>query len=798
MHQPQSGGNNNNAPAQPAQRARSLAELVPNDSIDALKIFKELADNGYSWRRVLQESLFNPAAAQGPVWPQRSALEILIQKRDKLDERLFKEAVCKLFPERDANRYIVHSVIVRREEKLHPVNPDISLVYYTCCVYRGQVSETDSEKVLKETPHIEITIKAPGSRDLTSDIDTTISVQLVKPTHVNFDQVAWPIFCQDAVRDGKADIEFLIQCAVIHYFNEANRFHFQMTAGEHRDSNVYADGFMNSRGYPKHRDIPLLPGAIQEDVLKRMVTQCRQQQQQLELAASLVSLREYFSKTGKVWNTFKLKITTPWNNRHRDPELADINAEFRNNIENVFAILESLHDYKEQQMLTELATMDAYGNQAFTAQEQQLDKTVCAMNTLYEKHLLQVAVALGKFNRCSDSLRGKIQELQTAEAELNASIQAEQLQAQIANGPNVPEGVREAYRRLQTARIEAKRKVDSLKAIITDKTAELISSMIALQKAQVHANLFANEGYVNHSATFHVVSWLNYLDRGPNKRINKKQLVLGSILHQIGFRLLHVHEFKEKGASWGEVAYRVSKYGFRVADMMFGNVAEDFSDKRVFTLNEILQGLENGIVPPQAGQAPAAAPIPILVRLNGRGVVAGGQSPFQLADIHHNEYVLINGDMELQAAIKKNRIINVERKPYEADQLLRTWIYLEQHPGQDLSSPAVKALALRDVTEADIETKMRDIDSDTWINIAAKIIIATYAKKHENTQGFWGKRVLRRNAANNLAAGANQAGPPPAVPAPLPAGGAAPPGVAGALPAAHQQHQGGQQSPRPL
>ena len=61
------------------------------------------------------------------------------------------------------------------------------------------------------------------------------------------------------------------------------------------------------------------------------------------------------------------------------------------------------------------------------------------------------------------------------------------------------------------------------------------------QASQIRANLFAQEAYINRASVYHVVAWMQ--SAVDDLRINFKQVVMGSILQQIGFRLLHSAQF---------------------------------------------------------------------------------------------------------------------------------------------------------------------------------------------------------------------------------------------------------------
>ena len=131
--------------------------------------------------------------------------------------------------------------------------------------------------------------------------------------------------------------------------------------------------------------------------------------------------------------------------------------------------------------------------------------------------------------------------------------------------------------KIRAEKAELSTDLSNCRNICTDSLQELIASNIKLQECQIQAALFANEAYINYSALYHTVYW-QQSDNKENLNIARRHIVMCSILQQSGFLLLHTKNYRDKGVSDGLLLYRTAKYGQRIADMIFGNKTEFFSD----------------------------------------------------------------------------------------------------------------------------------------------------------------------------------------------------------------------------
>src|SRR6185437_3794031 len=188
------------------------------------------------------------------------------------------------------------------------------------------------------------------------------------------------------------DSQFLIQAAIIHYFNHYHYETLQITSGESRDSNIYSDGFLHEQSYLKltHQDIPLAESLelhiFGEDAPASFFKDHKAKKQQLELAASLFSLREYFHEVDrdKEWGTFIDKLKREWSSRNKQTQIKDV---FVKNIDQVNKKVNDWFKYKQEH----LASVTLPEHSPLTGKAKDRDQAVRKMNECYEEHLLEVA-----------------------------------------------------------------------------------------------------------------------------------------------------------------------------------------------------------------------------------------------------------------------------------------------------------------------------------------------------------------------------------------------------------------------
>ncbi|MFN7097603.1 MAG: hypothetical protein ACK4PR_08610, partial [Gammaproteobacteria bacterium] len=276
-------------------------------------------EQGYTWSQLVDKHLY-----QGTTNEERKngeeAISYLITMRDILDKALYKEAIEALF-QNSAN------YTCRPEPKKRGPKNDLrgkQLEYYVFKIYDAVL--------MKDI--LEIDIVAPGSRDLTSDIDTTVCVHLL-PAWNNKHQteLTWPAIFVNAGFNRNLqeyNISSLLQAFIVYHFNYLNIKLFGMTSSSNRDSNVYSKDDSDRAAYLKMytdskdktaylidaEHLSLLTdkdknkrGQKYTDVLAKAhyettFADFKQRKERYELAASLYSLREYYDQDDASWNSF--------------------------------------------------------------------------------------------------------------------------------------------------------------------------------------------------------------------------------------------------------------------------------------------------------------------------------------------------------------------------------------------------------------------------------------------------------------------------------------------------------------
>lgn len=351
-----------------------------------------------------------------------------------------------------------------------------------------------------------VTITAPGSSDLTSDVDSTIEIKGTENLPLSFIEA-------HGTRTGNFDlkrlddIEAKLSAKMIAGYNEATVARHEKTSSAHRDSNVYFSGFM-SADYPVSNDFP---NHLHEKRLN-------------EAAANLVTLR--MSLAPAAWDEFVHQTTQ------------SMPAEAKADFEKTVGRTQQFADYRQSKidaMKQEFA--DVFADRP----GQHDDMEVMVLNDLYAQHLEEVAVA-----------RGRYLDAVTPEAKAEAAVQ--------------------------------------------------------VQHSQIQANLFAHEAYIGKSPVVHVVQGMQ---KGESANLSPDTIV-GSIVHQIGFRLEHEGRAED-----------TAKYIFRVADLLFGQLAAPLTETQLDSL--------------------AANPSGLLPGLGDHGV-----------RFTRDELALVNSEVKLFREIKKN------------------------------------------------------------------------------------------------------------------------------------------------
>ena len=249
-----------------------------------------------------------------------------------------------------------------------------------------------------------------------------------------------------------------------------------------------------------------------------------------------------------------------------------------------------------------------------------------------------------------------------------------------------------------------------------EKVKSLATAWNQLQEAQIRANLFANEAYINYSALYHTVHWQQSGD--TDLRIDRRQVVMGSLLQQIGFRLLHAKAFRQVGLSEGAILYRVAKYEQRMADMFYGDSTHWFGD-RLFK--------------------PSPEEDVILRRL---------KSQVKADRFNDHLFPLLNRGTRLIRAVKKNIEIAPADKARKAYLLaFRDYLHRIRNIRDADTMQEEDIEALLSVHEIRFKTWLAELDNNVLLDTAQKIILETVSAKlaaaeptsaNTNSVNIWG------------------------------------------------------------
>ena len=692
-------------------------ENIKRFKLNSEALFKTLAKQGYTWRSLLQAHVFNSELTEEQRVEGEAVMKALIGHRDRLDFKTYQAAINALFPK---NHFRIKDM-----QNDEPKNNawGFKLTYFWFDVYAGkkpQPSTTNSE-----TPCVRIKVVAPGSRELTSDIDVTIGVHCLDTTPLSM--ITWPGEPGVALTEGSASS--LIQWAVITYFNKLTFDTLGVTSGTSRDTNVYADGFFKERlennklvydaesSYPKFNKLPIVSGANKDfsDTFSpnnnpiQVYRANKKNKQTLELAASLVPLREYFDLEGHDW---KVNLI----NKLVD-EATDLSKEatqkYKNSIRSACGKADEFYQYKKTQLAE---AMVSNKDKEFLSES---DKSIDCMNELYAEHLLKLAGINQKIHQKQAQIKMIQNNLKQIQEEIDelSDVLSDRDPDAIARSKRLSQHKKEltAYREQSlTLHRELELALKSLAKLYNEQ-----------QASQIRANLFAHEAYINHASVYHVVAWMR--SQKDDLRIDYKQVVMGSILQQIGFRLLHSTQFEKAQMEPGEVLYRVSKYGHRVGDMVYGELNTPLDNQHAieqkFDLKET----------------------PVLRRLSSK--------THTLKDSWHR---ILDQDIEFLLSVKKNPNVAIQDKGTHAIACYQKWVYsiycskeYKKPLDTKMDSKTKQIIAQSKITKEDIQSWLKT-DKEAWLDLARYIIVKTYQTRFADKKYFWGDAVMSAESSKSL------------------------------------------------
>lgn len=622
-------------------------------TLSASDIFMQYTLEGSNWEEIKSKFVTNASDNNEGAFFSLDNMRTMVRYRDVLDFGIYKRVIESLFPIEyfDVTPEVCGGM---REE------PDATKSTGCCCIYKTtkyNYTVRNKQMQMERDEYCQITINSPGSRTLTSDIDTAI---FVSSTALFDFRHALP-----RVSEKGPDYDGRVVNALIDGFYTTSQALHGITSGESRDSNVYADTRTNdSEEYPKFNDTevnnPIVSGKklFSTDEFKRLFSRYKLVKHWLELSASLFSLR--CSLDDASWIGFKLLVL------NRVAELsavmfnrADAPAEvMRSDLDVIFSFTERYFiEYRDELeselgrvMESEYAKQSPFskGSPAFKK-----DMQISAMNALYVRYLEETT-----------TVNGEILGLKTYVKEALLKDQRE---------PSTRQD------------IENLKKFFIIIARLKNKK----------QALRVKAHTFANGGYVNRSAIYHIVKGMQ---EGVHVRVSE-QTLLGSALHQIGFRVLYAKEQRAKGKTEGEIFYSNGKYGARVFDLIFACHRDEVDEAPIESCEMILHHLKSANIKP------------VLNRLFSR-----------------DELLFLKYEMNLVTSIKRSSIPESER-PLRAHKLLGERLHAMK--GERFGSNY-------EATDSDITQFACQDEEPLLLSMASKLIVVVYLSQLTRKNAIWG------------------------------------------------------------
>lgn len=546
------------------------AENILNVEIE----FKNLIQSGNNWKSIQDKLVMTKYEDEKLSINAKNDMAALVRYRDLLDFEIYRQAAEKLFPCEHYNlEPRTNGQVEKKDGEYH---------------YKSEWHEfVITSRSLAASPwgQCVIRIDAPGSRKLTSDIDTSIYTKFVHQENFDFTHVA------DRVKKGIDKASRITNGIIDGFYLISEEIH-NVTSSQSRNSNAYVDTLVadagdyskftsNEENNPKIGEISLFTNEEYIELFKEY----KSNKTILERAASLFSLKNSFSNNEK-WNSFKMQVNNASQEiveEHiKDDEKKRIFlAEVKKNNELMFEMVENLCG-KHQELLerkileidkTEYATNSPF-LQCGNEKGYKKDIEIAAMNRLYVEQLEKIADIRDKVIGLEKENKGYIEDLRARkpileqenaklkkwEEELITYKEDKELQSFLAIKCNKC--------------VELNKEYEERKSILKNNLIEIAKLKNAKQELLIVANTFANEAYVNRSAVYHVVKGMQ-----KKEKINlTEHTLLCSALQQVGFKLLYSQEQIDSRKPLEEVAYLTAKYGYRIFNLIFTGL-DDVSDR---------------------------------------------------------------------------------------------------------------------------------------------------------------------------------------------------------------------------
>ena len=644
-------------------------KIMLTQEINAIEVFKKYTNSEGAWEEIKKNHL-NPLNENAEKLSQE--LGALIKFRDIIDFRIYCKAVERLFP---PQYYNLDTRIngVRANQDVHP--------RFTASWYELIVTKrAENPSSPKSNASCVIKVNAPGSRNLTSDIDTSIF------TFIEGNAEALVENAHERVKAHGPDYAGRITNGVIDGFYIISESEFGMASAEHRDSNVYVDLSTNeNEEYPKFKERNVMIAGkplFNKDELDNEIRAWKTKKHQLELAASLFSLRVALGIDK--WKGFIKRIDVSrkaCGDTLEDGKLAGkdraklyMESAEKDMVE-VFKITEELFTNYEKEITKKKQEINYTSR--LEGEAKRRDTEIVALNRLYVEYLEKMTTLNGEILSLKAQNKNILNQIEPISQALNNE---EEKLRHLKEKPDLFESIIKETER----KISEQRKDQELKTkILKDNHIKLANLELKKLQMRYQAHTFASEGYVGRSAVYHVVIGMQQ----GNAAIMTEQTLLCSALEQIGFKLLHSQGLGKRGGKSGEVAYKTAKYGQRVHHLLFKeSKIEDEQIRAVF--KNLRYYFE------------------MFFRLKSEVIKSSLLRVFAL-----EELLLLNLHSKIVNTIKNNPKIPEQEKYKE--------------------------------TEKFLNNEPRYNEEDVFLSIAAKLMAVIYLSKFERKTGLWGEVSIK-------------------------------------------------------
>ncbi|WP_213157911.1 hypothetical protein, partial [Parachlamydia sp. AcF125] len=384
---------------------------IPHD-FPAIQRFEKLGDT--DWETLKRTYVMTLRPEEGAQLLATQQMQEHIEDRDIVDYASYREAILRIFPAAYFNLTAEPTGVLAKTSQ---GGYTFKATWYHFIVTQ---KTTHLPTGLANPAKCIVAIKAPGSRKLTSDIDTSIHTTF-KGESSFFERAA------PRVKAKGPDFEGRVSNAVIEGFYTISEELFKMTSAAQRDSNAYLDTLVNDQeNYPKflhdEENNPSIQGKrlFSAEEFTALFKEFKYKKHVQEMAASLFSLR--CSLEIEEWQEFKAlvkkKLSKILTSELPEEGLENHLSHCQGDCEAIFQEVEKIHNThlaKLKAKIEELRLSDVVpvGKQ---------DIPIAALNRLYVEYLEECTTCHGQILHLKSQKQTLIHSLDKETQALNKEL----------------------------------------------------------------------------------------------------------------------------------------------------------------------------------------------------------------------------------------------------------------------------------------------------------------------------------------------------------------------------------------